>query len=596
MFDSIPVPLQAIFWPLLGAAAILATSRLLPGWILRIAAFVASGASLLTLWSLRGGMAERIELLWTPLSFFRMSPTFHVDALSLLVGILLAATTSLLLLGIRDSRYQGGVWRALILMVLAGGLSMTAASNLLTLALGSALLDLAILSAAVSMSPEADRTVWRMAVPGIGSTILLVFAAVHADAQTGTASLWARELPGETILMLGAAGVLRQLVFPWHPRGLRTAGTATIFLLSSAVGIYLLARSQTLAPVLTQQPWMLAIAALAVVAGGLLAASHAMAAKTEPESQAAPIHTQPESPSQLSERVAGEGLAASWFGIAIHQAGFALCFLLLVQSPVPWPLLGMTLALSSLLIWLDSTEESSTTDSLTWLTPLKHQVMSWSERAQTVVVQRLPGRAQLEETSLGRYAIMALPTVALASLAGVPLTLGARGRWSLYAILIHDGNVALLTAIMIADAFLFTAVWAALPTLRGQIHVRHPSVTALLAMALIALLLIVPGVLPGAVDLQPAEASDSPVLALGLLFVFPWLVGWWVYRIGSRIGVPWDMLHRVIGLKWLYRGAGWAGQKVSSAVRWLGQVGEGDGWWGWVLIILALGAMLLTAR
>jgi hypothetical protein len=37
----------------------------------------------------------------------------------------------------------------------------------------------------------------------------------------------------------------------------------------------------------------------------------------------------------------------------------------------------------------------------------------------------------------------------------------------------------------------------------------------------------------------------------------------------------------------------WVGKRLEGLVFWLGQVGEGGGWWGWALIILALGAIFL---
>ena len=74
MFDSIPLAWRAILWPLLGAALIVGLRRLLPNWLRRSLAALATLASLVTLWSLRNGEAARLMLSWEPINLFRTSP------------------------------------------------------------------------------------------------------------------------------------------------------------------------------------------------------------------------------------------------------------------------------------------------------------------------------------------------------------------------------------------------------------------------------------------------------------------------------------------------------------------------------------------
>jgi hypothetical protein len=38
------------------------------------------------------------------------------------------------------------------------------------------------------------------------------------------------------------------------------------------------------------------------------------------------------------------------------------------------------------------------------------------------------------------------------------------------------------------------------------------------------------------------------------------------------------------------------GRYLVDAVYWLSRVGEGEAWWGWALIILALGVILFTMQ
>jgi formate hydrogenlyase subunit 3/multisubunit Na+/H+ antiporter MnhD subunit len=145
MLDPVPVPLQALIWPLLGAILILIGRRFLPNWLRRLVALAAALASLAVLWSLRTGSIERVDVLWEPLNLFRMGPNLHPDSLALLVGITLVWLTAATVLGVRGAQPQSTAWHGLILAVLAGCLAMTMATNLITLAIASALLDMALL-------------------------------------------------------------------------------------------------------------------------------------------------------------------------------------------------------------------------------------------------------------------------------------------------------------------------------------------------------------------------------------------------------------------------------------------------------------------
>jgi hypothetical protein len=83
---------------------------------------------------------------------------------------------------------------------------------------------------------------------------------------------------------------------------------------------------------------------------------------------------------------------------------------------------------------------------------------------------------------------------------------------------------------------------------------------------------------------------------VGFLFILPWLVGTWLFILSIRHTGPLDRLRRLVSLHGPYRAARWAGDRLIGVLHWLSQVGEGDGWWGWALILLALGALLLVAN
>jgi hypothetical protein len=107
---------------------------------------------------------------------------------------------------------------------------------------------------------------------------------------------------------------------------------------------------------------------------------------------------------------------------------------------------------------------------------------------------------------------------------------------------------------------------------------------------------IAPGVLSDDLGLRTAESSGVSAWGLGLVYALPWLLGAWLGRVRHSLEHFAVRVHDAVNLDWLYRTAGWASDRLVGVVRWLGLVGEGDGWWGWVLIVLALGVFLLAVQ
>jgi hypothetical protein len=110
---------------------------------------------------------------------------------------------------------------------------------------------------------------------------------------------------------------------------------------------------------------------------------------------------------------------------------------------------------------------------------------------------------------------------------------------------------------------------------------------------------VVPNHLSTAVGLSPVRSPGVSVWGIGLLYILPWLVGTWLAYASARRPAHVDQL-RHIARRWrlgrLYQAAAWAGAQLAGALHWLGQVGEGAGWWGWALIVLAVGVLLSVAR
>jgi hypothetical protein len=575
MLSSMPVPFQAIVWPLAGAALILALSRLLPNWVRRLLAVMAALASLTVLWTLRAGPAERVELFWEPLNLFRMSPLWYADSLSLLGGILLAGTTAAVVLGIRGQEPRTTVWHGLLLLALAGSLATAMAANLLALALGSALIDLALLAIVISTTDEAGgsrATPLSVAVPGIASTLILFLGALQMDAQAGHASLLSHNLPEGALVLVGAAGVLRSLVYPLHPRRLGTPEIAATLLLPVGVGGLLLTRVQTLAPVLSVHPWLMVVAAIALLAGGLLAWSGAAGSTEHPR---------------------------FWPGALVHQVGFVLALVLLLAGAAPWPLVSLIPALGALAIWWDSSREKEVVARPDWLAWISRQTNSWWVKARSYGAERVPVLARGDASRVTWRARGLLLAIALASLAGAPLTAGARARWPFYGAWLKRGDPVLLI-VLAADTFLAAGLWIAARTVWGQSRDHRPGLAPQLAVIALVIPLLVLGIAPGILgEGLGLKAIDTPAVSrwgLGLLYVLPWLLGLWLARTRSPFSDHLDRVRVIVNLDWLYRGAGWVGRRLEGAGYWLGRVGEGDGWWGWVLVILALGVILLQAR
>jgi len=609
MLESVAGPLQAISWPLVGAALVLLLGRLLPDLLRRVLASVAALLALLTLWSLRSDAGPAIQLFWRPVNLFRSSPTLSLDALGLMVGLTVSGVTAATLLGIRGPGRRQTVWQALLLVALAGCLLAIMGANLLTLLLGSALLDLALIALALPGRERAAYIPWRFVVPGMLSTLVLMFAALEMDVLVGSTLLSARQMPTTILALLSAAGLLRLLVFPLHPRGLNSPEAAATLLLSLAGGTYLLARAHALSPLPGQRPWALALGAVGLVAGGLLAWLGALGTE---KGQSHPLGA----------------WALDWPSAAIHQTAYVLLFVTLLAAPLPWPLLSLSLALGLLAIWWDANRQ-----------PLPHPTAAVEGGATNAPQHEHPGDgpgagvtspqdgdgdgsgglfAPLREWAkqlaapcaplqqrwrnswLARRGAILLPMLALLSLGGAPLTVGGRGRWSFYASLLQQRQSALLIAALAADTLFSAALWLALAATLKLTTWRRLGAGRLVAAIVLAVFIVSLGVAPNLLssrlNMTPFEPPSVSIWGLGLVFVLPWLVGGWLARGSRHAARSGDSARRLVELDWLYAAAGWLGRQILALVGWLGLVGEGDGWWGWALIILALGGMVFALR
>lgn len=605
MLESVAVHFQVIAWPLSGAAAILVLNRFLPKWLRRAVALTATVITLVSLWNLTADESAAVEILWDPLNFFRLSPTLLPDHTTRLFGTILIAFTAAVVLGIRGSRPRRSLWHSLILVALSGCLVMTMPGNLLTLTLGSAMLDLALLAIVVSTAKEHGRLAWRTAVPGMFATLLLFVASLQMDIEIGTTSLRAAHIPVHVLMLVAVAGLLHLMVLPLQPRGLNTPEDAALLILRTVVGIYLLYRVQAHALTLGDQQWIMVIGCLSLLLGGALA--------WVPRGASPAASAGLGKGDELSEESRGIGesglegqnaptLAAFWSGVAAHQTALALMYVVLLGAAVPWPLINLAIALAIITIWWDCQAGAQASASFGSLAPAKRWVGRWLARAGDSLSGRLNVTGSWRAIRLTRYWTVLPPVVALASLVGLPVTAGTLGRWRLYATLLNDGRAVVLLCTLVADIVVCAGLWRGLGLVLEATRSRRPRAAALLAMTGLAIFSVALGILPtrlvsdlGTAAVRSTRSMDVSVWGVGLLFVLPWLLGSWLARArvlaGSR---HLRNVRNIISLDWAFTASSWIAQRLANLIHWLGQVGEGEGWWGWALIVLALGSMFLA--
>jgi len=216
----------------------------------------------------------------------------------------------------------------------------------------------------------------------------------------------------------------------------------------------------------------------------------------------------------------------------------------------------------------------------------------------------------LDRYELGSLWPRAATGLAMASLAGVPLTLGFAGRWHLYHFLLTGGHLAFLALSLLAETFLFAALlrlWAVV-----SIRVFPPEFayqrSSVVGAALLAAPVLILGLHPPV--LRPLmEAVPFPTL-VGLLrstaivqwaaFILPLLGGYLLHRHRQRVFDPmeplWLKLTMILRLEWLYSLLGQIVDGAASVLRMVGRVSEGRGYLGWIAVVGLLAFLLLRGR
>ena len=263
--------------------------------------------------------------------------------------------------------------------------------------------------------------------------------------------------------------------------------------------------------------------------------------------------------------------------IAINQVALAVLAVAVVgpqaKSSLLWSAIGLTLCLSLLNLWPPE-----------------------------------PARA-------GRYGLwLRVPTgLAIASLMGLPFTMGFVGRAALYRSLFALGQPHLWGLTIVADAVLFAALfrigsdlpqflilnsqfslWLWVPSLAGVIILTAP-------LVLLGIHPPLASFLAADMDLPAvAELIGRADIALWAVLLLPLVGGYLLHRgqkaILERSAAFWKGLSALLGLDWLYRWLWKVGWGIGAVLRGLAQVTEGRGYLGWTLLLAFIAFLLLASK
>jgi hypothetical protein len=223
-----------------------------------------------------------------------------------------------------------------------------------------------------------------------------------------------------------------------------------------------------------------------------------------------------------------------------------------------------------------------------------------------------------EPERMGRYGLWLRAPVglAIASLMGLPFTMGFVGRVAFYRSLFALGRPYLWGLSMVADVVLFAALFrigsdlSQFSTLHSSFSILHSSfslwVPHLVGVLVLAAPLVLLGIHPPLASLLAAD-MDLPAVAelIGRADIALWaalllpLVGGYVLHRGQRATLErsaafWKGLGALLSLDWLYRWLWTVGGGIGAVLRGLAQVTEGRGYLGWTLLLAFIAFLLLS--
>jgi formate hydrogenlyase subunit 3/multisubunit Na+/H+ antiporter MnhD subunit len=223
-----------------------------------------------------------------------------------------------------------------------------------------------------------------------------------------------------------------------------------------------------------------------------------------------------------------------------------------------------------------------------------------------------------EPERIGRCGLwLGVPTgLAIASLMGLPFTVGFVGRIALYRSLFALGGSYLWGLSMVADAALFATLFrigtdlSQISNLKSQIsNLQSPFslwVPHLAGVIVLAVPLVLLGVHPplasflaADVDLPAAaELLSRADITLWAVLLLPLVGGYLLHRgqraVLERSAAFWKGFVALLRLDWLHRWLWKVGWGIGAVLRGLGLVTEGEGYLGWTLLLAFIAFLLLS--
>jgi len=496
---------------------------------------------------------------WRP--FFGSDLAYYVDGLAFLLAALMALVAlATIAPGLGHSEYPEGSSHPALLTLLAAGLSFVFSANLITLCLSWVIFDLTFLWALAA----SDRGGLRMRiVPRVLNLSCLACLSLLAAAlllSPGDAGLSSgldlaiqaeRSISASVFGLILLAALIRVGLYPlqlWIPIGVEASlpARSLLHLVPASAGLYLLARLSAWAgDVLSlSKGGGLPYGQVLTVAGSLAFFIGALLAWAETD------------------------LSKTLSFIMISQVGYAVASLAIANPPTMIVILLPSLNLVLCLGLLFLSQDRSGLESL------------WARAASGL---------------------------AIASLAGVPLTLGFVGRWHLYHSLLTGSNLAFLALSLLAETFLFAALlgmWSAIAirVFPSEFAYQRSSVVgaALLATPILVLGLHLPvlRLLMKAVSFPTLAGllRSTTIVQWATLFL-PLLGGYLLQRYRQRIFDPvepfWLKLSTALRLEWLYSLLGQIVAGAAGVLRIVGRVSEGRGYLGWIVVMGLLAFLFL---
>lgn len=518
----------------LGALAFLLLPLQVPPWLRRLLATFAAILAMLLVWRLWPRIGEpSVGWLWQPPIASGRQIGWAVDGWSWLASmLLLIGTTVALLLEEAEGYHRRAVYSATLFLA-AACLGFVFAANLLTLLFMWFLTDLALALRTQPVSrPGAFVRAWGISSFGVW---LLLAALVAVSPFTSQPIPLVGPLPPLSRTLLTLAAFLRIGIYPLHlwrdPAAADEPGPfIALFLLVPTTGLWLLGR------------------------------------------------------------VVGLG---GWSPIGL------------------WPTLGVLALLgSALAAWAEGNEDRSrgwilvNRASLVLLVVAFHPSPAQVGIAWTLVNLALGGAALVVGHAAGEGWGWRFPiVVGAAALWGLPLTTGFPMRLALAGLTPPQGTWYLWLVLLLAETLLAAALWRTLAVRQRVSRTLH---SATLARLLFAALLTAPailalGIMPpllGRIISLPSVSTDlSPLLTVLRETTLPLWINLTVpLLLGLLLAVERDAIFAELrgwqtaiiataGLEWLYRGVRRSGAWLAAGLRGGSALFEGEGYFGWLVVI-----------